>query len=311
MTDGNQPIDPVLRLFVDIAGMSSDLRVQHYLQVLLVRNETRLKFQIMGNLAVTKRIIKLPNGTVLEPHQTEKEISKRISEMTSEELRQFWEREYVIDGYIDIELRKKEEIAQQLTSVVEQIERSVNLMSFLAGAKLRWVPSQLVSDKKGDSILIPVPLEPRESVHSSEHIASFIAFSKLIESLPETERVDLYRAIDWYQQGINSSSVFNQFLSFWLAIETMARSLYPRVRDKSGKTQIQNAFRKLWGKEAEEKIGRCFGKKEPLIDIRIDIAHGIISESDTRQKSRVEKCVYEIQRLAKEFLLNTLITKST
>ena len=85
MTDASQPIDPTLKIFVDISRMSSDLRGQHYLQVLLVRNDTRLKFQIIGNLAVKIGKIKLPNGIVLEPHPLGELDGKQINEVTHEE----------------------------------------------------------------------------------------------------------------------------------------------------------------------------------------------------------------------------------
>lgn len=291
--------------------MSSDPGVINYLQVLFLRNDTRFRFQIMGNLAIKQREIDLPNGIVIEPHPVGSLDGKKISEVTPEEWKQLYEQEYVIDGYIDIRLRKKVgEIVQQVTSVVEQIERTVNLLSFYIGAKLRWTPAQSVSDSRGSSIILPLPIGARDSVHVEEgHIASFIRLLEQIESLPEKHRIDMYRAIDWFQQGINSPSVFNQFLSFWLAIETLAGSMFPKVKDKSGKTQIRNAFRESFGKETEEakeKVEKCFGEKEPLIGIRIDIAHGSISESDTAQKSRVQKRIYEIQQLAKEFLLSTL-----
>ena len=305
----SQSEDQTLKSLLNISRMSSDTRVQHYLRVLLLENDSRFRFQIMGGLAIKQNKIELPNGIVLEPHPLGSLAGKKVSEITTEEWKQLYEQEYVIDGHIDIGLQKTKEIAQQVTSVAEVIERTVNLLSFYMGAKLRWLPARTVSDSKGNSIILPVPIEERASVHPEEgHINSFIGLLRQIEILPEKHRVDMYRAIDWFQQGINSPSVFNQFLSLWLAIETLARSLYPKVRDKSGKTQIRNAFYEVLGEQAEEKVEKCFGRKEPLIDIRINIAHGTISESDTAQKSRVQKRIYEIQRLAKDFLLNTLRT---
>lgn len=305
----SQSEDQTVKSLLNIMRMSSDPRVQHYLRVLLLENDTRLRFQIIGGLAIKQRKIELPNGIVLEPHPSGSLDGKKVNEITHEEWKQLYEQEYVIDGYIDVGLRPAEDIAQQVASVVERIEGAVNLLSFYMRAKLRWIPTQPVSDSKGNSIILPATIETRDSVHPEKgHIASFIGLFQQIESLPEQHRVDMYRAIDWFQQGINSLSVFNQFLSFWLAIETLARSLYPRVKDKTGKTQIRNAFCKLLGDEAHEKVEKCFGEKEPLIGIRIDIAHGKISESDTAQKSRVQKRIYEIQQLAKDFLLNTLRT---
>jgi hypothetical protein len=328
MTLGNQPIDPMLKLFVEITEMSPDRRVKHYLEILLVKKETRLRFQIFGNLAIVQDVIELPNGIRLEPQPTHREFTKRISQMTVEEIRQqFTEKVYVIDGWVDSDVWKTGEINERVTNIVEQIERIVALLSFLTGAKLEWQPAQLVLNKTSITVLAPLPIKPRDYIHADKgHIELMASLARLLESLPDKTRIDSYRAMDWYQQGIKSTSPFNSFLDFWLAIETMAKSLYPKLHDKTGKTQIKHAFELVFGKAAAKlRVELCCGKHVPgrvdvdqhetynesFIDIRNDITHGNISEADTDQKHRVEARLLEIQKLAKEFLVRTLAIKAS
>ncbi|MBM2832440.1 MAG: hypothetical protein HW414_1492, partial [Dehalococcoidia bacterium] len=248
----SQPIDPMLKLFSEISGMSPDRRVQHYLHVLLVRKETRLRFQLVGNLVMAQEAIRFPNGIVLETQQTRRKLTRRISQMSADEIRQqITERVYVIDGSVDSDVWKTGQIAERVTGIVEQIERTVILLSFLCGAKLGWAPAQLALDRNGSSVLAPVPIKSRDYVHADEaHVGSLVALSRLVENLSPRVRVDVYRAMDWYQQGVKSASPFNSFLSFWSAIETTARSLHPKLRDKSGKTQIIHAFASAFDREA-------------------------------------------------------------
>ena len=324
MTSNVHPIDPQLKLLVETSMMSPDQRVQHYLEILLMRKENRLRFQIVGNIAIEQSLITLPNGIVLEPQAINRKPNKRISQMSAEEIKKLHDTEYVIDGYKDVELQKKEEATKFIVSIVEEIETTVNLLGFCVGARLYWYPAHSVSDNKGNRVIVPVPLEAKWYVRPEEkHIKFFIDSMNQMQSVHTRERSDICRAIDWYQQGINSRSVLNSFLAFWNAVETLAQALsQKRLNKKFSRNDLEKAFKIVFGRAAARPlVEQFYGKRGnaevkdfqttgysqvPLVDIRNDITHGNISEADIQQKYRVKGHINEIENLARRFLLGVL-----
>lgn len=305
----SQSEDDSLRTLMNIMRMSQDPRVRHYLRVLLLEKNTRLRFRIAGNVAIRRERLELPNGIVLEPHPIQSLNGMKIDEITTEQWDQLTRQEYIIDAYVDVDPDYTQDMTPQVTNLVENIDRTVGLLSFHMREKLRWLAAILASNGKGNLVALPAPLSPATSTHPEEkHLQSFVHLIQRLGNLPERNQVDIYRAIDWFQQGVNSPSVLNQFLSFWLAIETLARSLYPKYKDKSGKTQIKTAFQEYLDESevADEALRKCFQPNDSWERIRNDIAHGLISEADIDHKNRVQTHLFEIEKMAKRLILNTI-----
>lgn len=223
---------------------------------------------------------------------------------------QFDRGEWIVVGWLDISklAGSDDEVARQ---AVNRIEEVVSFLGYWMFTQLRWAPVIPSDYTRGlgrvQLAYLPTTISiGRDEVAPSEVLKHWREF----QQLPEERRVELRRAMEWLRLGFTSDSVFNSFLMYWLSVESLSNTwaalsgYSDNPDDIQAKTAL--AFRVCFGDDAGKHLDWLFQGDASPKKIRNQVAHGIISESDTEVRAHVARTSLRLRELSYEFVRESI-----
>lgn len=148
----------------------------------------------------------------------------------------------IYDGWLELESID----AEYHRDAIAQIGMAVNRLAFAYDAKVDWRVKYRFRDK---SYALLSPSE--DDMH---------VLDSLLKDFPNTDdAIVLEAAIDWYNRGKNSNNVFASFLSYYIAIESVAVAIF------NGNADFGLGHKKEDKAERKEQRRQCIEQKFDLL----------------------------------------------
>lgn len=219
---------------------------------------------------------------------------------------QFDRGEWIVVGWLDISklAGSDEEVAQQAVSRIEEV---VSFLGYWMFTRLRWAPAMPSDYTRGLGNVQLAYIPTTISIAHDEIAPSQVTMHwKEFQCLPEETRVEVKRAMEWFRLGFGSDSVFNSFLMHWLCVESLSNT-WATVRKYSGnpdniQAKVALAFRACFRDGAGKHLDWLFQGNPSPKEIRNQVAHGVILESNAEVRSRVAGISLQLRELAYDFI---------
>jgi hypothetical protein len=125
---------------------------------------------------------------------------------------------FVYDGWVPIAAWDEESVRKS----VRAIDEALAIFCLRGRAVFDWAPKY------------PAPSEPSSiAMFDDEHLQELEAVVESLDSLPETDRVAIYRSMAWLSQGLRLNEPMARFLFSILAIESLATYIEQKAAEDS------------------------------------------------------------------------------
>ena len=219
---------------------------------------------------------------------------------------QFDRGEWIVVGWLDIsELAgSDDEVARRAVNRVEEV---VSFLGYWMFTQLRWAPVMPSDYTRGLGRVQLAYLPTTISIgHDEVAPSEVMKYWREFQQLPEERRVEVKRAMEWFRLGFTSDSVFNSFLMYWLSVESLSNTWAALSGYSGNPDNIQAktalAFRACFGDDAGKHLTWLFQGNPSPKEIRNQVAHGIISESDTDVRAHVARTSVRLRELSYDFI---------
>ncbi len=219
---------------------------------------------------------------------------------------QFDRGEWIVVGWLDISklAGSDDEVARQAVSRIEEL---VSFLGYWMFTRLRWAPV-IPSDYTralGSVQLAYIPTAI-SIAHDEVTPNQVVRHWKEFQLLGAEARGQVKRAMEWFRLGFTSDSVFNSFLMYWLSVESLSITWAALLGYSGNPDDIQAktslAFRACFGDSAGTHLAWLFQGNPSPKEVRNQVAHGVISESDGEVRFHVARTSLQLRELAYDFI---------